>query len=64
MTPSSQGGPLRTFQPRLDDGGRQVVVAVHQADVSGGEADSEQGLDVLHRDGVCCRTICGNRSAG
>ena len=62
-TPSSQGGPLHTFQPRLDDGGRQVVVAVHQADVSGGEADGEQGLDVLHWDRVCCWTICGNRSA-
>lgn len=37
-----------TFQTGADEGGREVIVVVHQADVSGGEADCQQWFQALH----------------
>lgn len=40
-------GP-HTFETRTDEGGREVVVVAHEADVSGGEAHRQQGFLAVH----------------
>lgn len=38
----------RTFEATADERGREVVVVVHEADVSGGEAHSQQWFLAVH----------------
>lgn len=41
-------GRLVTFETGADEGGREVIIVVHQADVSRGEADRQQRFVAVH----------------
>lgn len=42
------GNRPHTFETRADEGGGEVVVVAHEADVSGGEAHRQQGFLAVH----------------
>lgn len=45
---SGEGNQPRTFETTTDESGRKVVVVVHEADVSRGEAHSQQWFLAVH----------------